>query len=246
LSDQPPRDDSADRTNDPFRSPVRPTPPSGQPPAPAPKPIVPPKPDPSAHDPNGALNAIRVKMELISDEFAQGKINSVQFHAMYKRYSEQRTIIEKLIERDPDSDAWQRVMSVKGQTGFLRSQFAAQAQYYAVMRVGSTRSMISGGKIAPDDALLAAMAGKLWTLPNRPNPGLARKSMPGGQWVIVATGTHAATIVVFSLEPANAQARLVRDLHADFERANAFALDRGQVVLERMVFPQRALAEGSL
>ena len=243
MTDQPPRDD---RANDPLRSPVRPTPPSDTSPTPPPKPQNPPAHESPAHDPAAALNAIRSKMEVISDEFAQGKINSVQFHVMYKRYSEQRTIIEKLIERDPQGDAWQRVMNVKGQTGFLRNQYEAQANYYAVMRVGSARPLQIGGKLAPDEALLSAMAAKLWTLPNRPNPGLARKSLPGGQWVIVAMGDHAATFVVFSLEPSNAQARLIRDLHADFERANAFAFSRGQVIPERMVFPQRALAEGSL
>ena len=48
---------------------------------------------------------------------------------------------------------------------------------------------------------------------------------------------------MFSLEPSIAQARLVRDLHADFERANQAALARGWIVPERMVFPQRALVE---
>jgi hypothetical protein len=51
---------------------------------------------------------------------------------------------------------------------------------------------------------------------------------------------------MFNAEPSNAQARLVRDLHADFERANQAALARGWIVPERMVFPQRALVEGSL
>jgi len=246
VSEHTPPDDNTPFGGDPLRSPVRPTPPTGMTPAPAPKPAAPPNQEANAQDPNAALNAIRIKMEVIADEFAQGKINSVQFHVLYKRYSEQRTIIEKLIERDPEGDAWQRVMNLKGQTGFLRSQYAAQAQYYAVVRAGSPRPMMSGGKVTPDEALIAAMAGKLWALPNRPTPGLARKPLPNGEWVIVATGAHAGTFVVFSLEPSNAQARLVRDLHADFERANAFALGRGQVVAERMVFPQRALAEGSL
>ena len=62
--------------------------------------------------------------------------------------------------------------------------------------------------------------------------------------LLLAVGDFAATAVMFSLEPANAQARLVRDLHADFERANQAALARGWIVPERMVFPQRALVEG--
>ncbi|MDX2160417.1 MAG: hypothetical protein SF162_03735 [bacterium] len=249
MTDHSQRDD---RTPDPMRSPVRPTPPqpsSGTSQTPRPAPTVPnaaSSGESVSHDPAAALNAIRSKMELVSDEFAQGKINSVQFHVMYRRYSEQRTIIEKLIERDPEGDAWQRVMSVKGQTGFLRSQYEAQALCYAIFRAGSAKPILTGGKAPADEPMLAAMAAKLWQLPKRPNPGLARKALPTSHWIIVATGDHAATFAVFSIEPSNAQARLVRDLHADFERANAAAFARDQIVPERMVFPQRALGQGTL
>ncbi|MFN8531149.1 MAG: hypothetical protein U0670_21305 [Anaerolineae bacterium] len=243
MTDQSTRDE---RPNDPLRSPVRPTPPQIATGSAAPVPPPAPQTESPARDPVTALNSIRAKMEAVSDEFAQGTINSVQFNAMYRRYSEQRTIIEKLIERDPESDAWRRVMSVKGQTGFLRTQFEALPLYYAVFQANSSRPLLMGGKQTPIEVLLTVIAEKLWALPNRPNPGLARKTLSTGQWVIVATGSHAGTFVVFSLEPSNAQARLIRDLHADFERANAAAFERNQLIPERMVFPQRALAEGSI
>jgi hypothetical protein len=202
--------------------------------------------DPPLKDPVAALNALRAKMESIADEFAKGKINRAQFHAVYKRYHEQRAIIEKLLQRNPQSDAWQKVVGTKGATTFLRQQFEAQAMFYAVFRSESNEAISMGGKQTADLGLLNILVQKLWVLPNRPNPGLARKALPNGQWLVVATGDHAATLVVYSLEPSNAQARLVRDLHADFERANQAALSRGWIVVERMVFPQRALAEGSL
>jgi len=83
----------------------------------------------------------------------------------------------------------------------------------------------------------------VWKMPNRPKVGLGRRQFPSGNWMLLATGEHAATAVIFTLEPSAAQARLVRDLHADFERANQAALARGWIVQERMVFPQRALVE---
>jgi len=242
VTDQPPRDD---RPTDPLRSPVRPAPPpSSAAPTPSPAPTPQTPPNPVTRDPAAALNLLRSKMESLADEFAHGKINSVQFHMLYRRYSEQRAIVEKLLERNPESDAWQRVVTT-GQTGFLRSQYAAQAQYYAVFRIGLDKPMQFGGKQTANEPLMALMATKLWSLPNRPTPGLAKKAVSSGQWVVIATGEYAGTFVVFSLEPSNAQARLVRDLHADFERANAAGFQRGQIVPERMVFPQRALAEGS-
>jgi hypothetical protein len=80
-------------------------------------------------------------------------------------------------------------------------------------------------------------------MPNRPKAGLGRRQLTSGTWMILATGEHAATAVAFTQEPSTSQARLVRDLHADFERANQAALARGWIFQERMVFPQRALVE---
>jgi len=83
----------------------------------------------------------------------------------------------------------------------------------------------------------------VWATPSRPKRGLGRRPVGGTQWLILAAGEHTITAVMFSREPSITQSRLVRDLHADFERANAAALARGWIVPERMVFPQRALIE---
>jgi hypothetical protein len=192
------------------------------------------------------MNTLRRKMEVIADEFAQGKINRAQFNAMYKRYSEQRTIIERLIERNPDSDAWKQVIGVQGQTGFLRSHYAAQPLYYVVYQHNKFEPIMAGGKQKPNEALIEPVVKHVWSLPSRPKNGLGRKPVGEMHWLILAVGDYTATVVMFSLEPAIAQARLVRDLHADFERANRAALARGWIVPERMVFPQRALTETGL
>jgi seryl-tRNA synthetase len=185
-------------------------------------------------------------METIADEFAEGKINRAQFNAMYKRYSEQRSIIERLLQRNPESDAWRQVMSTKGHTSFLRSHFEAQPLFYAVHAHQQEKPIIIGGKQPSTDAIIQQLLRLVWQMPNRPKSGVGRKTLPNGEWLILAMGEHAATIAIFSLEPSVAQARLVRDLHNDFERANQAALARNWIVPERMVFPQRALMEESL
>ena len=238
---------------DPRRSPVRPSLPQQQT-AQAPQPIATapsaPKaseaPPESPTNPNAALNTLRRKMELVSDEFAQGKINRAQFNAVYKRYSEQRTIIERLIARNPDSDAWKQVIGIKGQTGFLRHHFEALPLYFVAYRHNQFEPIMIGGKQKANEELIKPVLTLVWSMPTRPKNGLGRKPIGDAQWLILACGDHAATAVVFSLEPSIAQARLVRDLHADFERANQAALARGWIVPERMVFPQRALVESGL
>lgn len=192
------------------------------------------------------MNALRQKMEVVADEFAHGKINRAQFNAVYKRYSEQRAIIERLVERNPDSDAWKQVIGVKGQTGFLRHHFEAQPAYFAVYHRSSPQPIMTGGKQPPENALITPLLKGVWLMKDRPKQALGRKPIGDARWLLLAVGDYAATAVMFSLEPSNAQARLVRDLHADFERANQAALARGWIVPERMVFPQRALLEGDL
>ncbi len=226
------------------RSPVRPPQPDAPQVASEP---TPPEPDEtfpeSPLDPKAALSALRHKMELIADEFAQGKINRAQFNAVYKRYSEQRTIIERLIERNPSSEAWRQVIGVRGQTGFLRHHFAAQTQYFLVYRNDELQPLLVGGRQKPHEAAILPVIKHIWSLPNRPKLGLGRKPVGETNWLILAVGAHATTVVMFANEPSIAQAQLVRDLHADFERANQAALARGWLAPERMVFPQRALTE---
>jgi hypothetical protein len=115
--------------------------------------------------PGAAMNTLRRKMEAVADEFAQGKINRAQFNAMYKRYSEQRTIIERLLERNPNSQAWKQVIGANGQTGFLRSHFQAETLYYAVYRHQVPEPILTGGKQPPDESQIMPVLSLIWSTP---------------------------------------------------------------------------------
>jgi hypothetical protein len=244
FPDNLPSDDpqSAEAEDAPLRSPIRPKAPEH---VEAPKAIFPtdaPAPSRQPEDPQGALDQLRQKMEVVANEFSQGKINRAQFNAIYGRYSEQRTIIERLIERNPENAAWKQA-AAPGHTSFLRDHFEARLQYYLVYQHGITTPLMMGGKQQPDMDQVGQVLKSLWGMKNRPKIGLARKDMDNGQWLILALGEYAVTLTLFLLEPSAAQANLVRDLHADFERANRRALERGTRSLDRFVFPQRALTE---
>jgi hypothetical protein len=191
-------------------------------------------------NPSKALENLRGKMEAVANEFAAGKINRAQFNAIYARYSEQRTIIERLIARNPDNPAWKQA-ATPGHTSFLRDHFQARIDYYAVFRHQISRPLVFGGQKTPDVRAVGRVLQSLWGMSNRPKTGLARKDMGDGHWLVLAMGEYALTLVMFTLEPSVAQMQWVRDLHADFERANRSALERNTQSLERMVFPQRAL-----
>jgi len=192
--------------------------------------------------PHAALEQLRRKMEAVASEFGEGKINRAQFNAIYGRYSEQRTIIERLIQRNPENQAWKQA-AAPGHTSFLRDHFEARLLSYLVYQHGLATPLMMGGRQQPDMGQISQVLQALWGLPNRPKVGLARKAMGNSQWLVLALGEFAVTLVLYQLEPSAAQANLVRDLHADFERANKLALERGTRSLDRFVFPQRALTE---
>lgn len=226
-----------------LRSPLRPAPPAG-PPAetPAAPPAAPRPAAPAPTDPVGVLAALLRKMEQVASQYARGAINRAQFNAIYGHYKEQRAVIERLLERDPDGSAWQQAAAA-GHTGFLLNHFEARALYYAVYTLIPPRPLMIGGQQAPNFSELEPALSALFSAAARPAAGVARKRLGDSRWLVLALGEQAVTLVVFALEPAAAQIMRVRDLHTEFERANQAALARGTRTLERLVFPQRALVE---
>lgn len=193
-------------------------------------------------DPVSVLAALLRKMEQVASQYARGAINRAQFNAIYGHYKEQRAVIERLLERDPDGSAW-RQAAAPGHTGFLMSHFEARPLYYAIYALDPPRPLMIGGRQDPDLSLFEPALRALYSAAARPPTGVARKHLGNNRWLVLALGEHAVTLVVFELEPAAAQIARVRDLHAEFERANHDALARSTRSLERMVFPQRALVE---
>jgi len=192
-------------------------------------------------DQEAAMTEIRQKMEDIAAEYAAGKLNSAQFNAIYRHYMEKRTIIEKLLARNPETDAWRSVAEA-GTTGILRQHYQSRPIHYVVFRRGEREPLIANGKITRQAARqIFKMLQVIWSMTTN-RSGLARKSLGKGLWLVLAMGENAITLVLFSRQPTNLQTNRVRDLHNDFERANALSLERG-LPAARMVFPQRSLME---
>ena len=251
-STPPPQMPGSKPPTGPLRSPIRPQHPDAAPPqnqsgagqASAPKTDTS-RSNPLPKTPRGVLEILRKKMEAVAGEYGSGKINRTQFNAIYGRYDEQKKIIERIIERNPESSAWQQVMGSGGPTGFLREHFQAHCLYYLVYRLNWPRPLMMGGQQQPQMEHIEPVLMALHKMQGRLNSGVARKSLDNGHWLVLALGERAVTLAMFNLEPSTIQVYRVRDLHNDFERANRSALDRGTRTLEKMVFPQRALVEQS-
>lgn len=187
------------------------------------------------------LEKIREKMQGVVAEYSNGAINASQFNALYQYYAEKRDIIDRMLERNPDSDAWRSLVK-QGYTMHLRSQFEARTIHYVVFRRGDTKPLLSSGKLTRTTAEQIHKLLKIVFKMKRHSTGLARKSIGNGNWLVMSIGNQALTIVTFSLQPSSIQTDKVRDLHDDFEVANQRSLKNGEPA-KRMVYPQRALLE---
>jgi hypothetical protein len=237
-------------------SPVRPQPPKVEEP---PAPLAPTMPQATIEIPKQvtdveerlqaeeALENLRQKTAQIANEFADGKINRAQFTAMYAHFNEKRVIIERLLSRDPSTQAWQSVAK-GGHTTFLRQHFEARVLAYAIYDQGNVdpeKSVATHGTVPiPPDVAKNILTAVNMLLKTRSNANTLRalpKQIEGGRWMAIIPGAHTTALAMFSLEPSSEQFTRMQDLHRDFERANRIALERGIRSADQLVFPHRAL-----
>lgn len=190
-----------------------------------------------------ALIRLREKMATVAAEFADGTLNQAQFDAIYARYSEQRDITERLLTRNPESQAWQSVVR-PGHTQFLKRHFEARVLSYAIYDQATHARISTTGKVQLRHGHVAAVLQRLQTvIEARGNPGPALRKLDEARTVLFVPGRYSTAVIIFSLEPAAAQVARVRDIHRDFERANEVALRSRDYAGGRLVYPHRALFE---
>jgi hypothetical protein len=256
-SSMPGKSGASRRTSE--SSPVRPTPPE----AVAPPPQLAPQPRLSQNieipkqisgieerlQAEEALAQLREKTGQIAAEFAEGKLNRAQFTALYAYFNERRVIIERLLARDPGTQAWQQVAK-PGHTGFLRQHFEARVLAYSIYNHGSDDAdnpLTTQGSTPMSVTAIKPLLTALNVLLNTHNSSkpltALRKQIDNGRWITMVPGSFTTGVALFSLEPSVQQFTLMQDIHRDFERANHVALERGIRLPDQLVFPHRALFE---
>ena len=191
-----------------------------------------------------ALIALREKMAHTAADFAAGNLNQAQFDAIDARDSEQRDITERLLMRDPGTDAWQSVIQ-SGHTQFLRDHYEARVISYAIYAQNTAALISVTGPLQIKPRQAQAVLNRLQAVREvrGKNPGPAQRELRDGRTVLFVPGEQTVAAVIFSRKPADGQVNLILDLHRDFERANQHALALEDYATGRMVFPHRALFE---
>lgn len=188
-----------------------------------------------------AIRRLREKMAAIAIEFAEGRINQAQFEAIYDHFQEKRAITESLLARDPDSAAWQQVLS-EGGTAFLRQKFEAALEGYVLYLNKTAKPILRHGEIKIESQALMDTLKRLRA--TQQAPGIPQFTpVAEDRWLVYVPGRQTTAIAVYENEPPAHQIDLIGDLHRDFETVNRGKLAAEPVSLQDLVYPQRSLFE---
>lgn len=174
------------------------------------------------------LQELRRKMARLAEDFAQGKLNRMQFQEIYAHYQQQRQAVEAAIVSTQGSDQWRSSVAI-GTTGILRERHAARILSYATYDNATSLPLASVGAFRIDTSLLVPMLSSFRSAATEIfGAGLRSTEIEGGRWLCFVPGNFTTLMVLFSVEPARIQLTLIEDLHRDFEVANRAALSAGR------------------
>jgi hypothetical protein len=174
-----------------------------------------------------ALLQLRQKTADVANDFYHGKINRAQFLSLYSHYNEKVIIIERMLARDPNTQAWQPVAR-PGHTTFLRQHYEARVMAFAVYDQGKFDPITVQGTFPIPTGMVQQILQALYVVQKtrRDLKPVSRKTN-NSEWLVVIPGFWTTAIALYSLEPAAYQVKNANNLHQDFERANRQALERG-------------------
>ncbi len=185
-----------------------------------------------------AIDMLQTKLRKVVEDFAEGRINRVQFHELYDRYHGQ---INRLMEFAADAG----FLSVTGALGQEREDTLTIKKRLTARVIGiSVYSNQTGmpietiGDFAVDPALLVPMLSSYRDVTREIfKAGMRSTAMENNQWLCFVPGNFTTLIALFSLEPSTLQLEEMNAMHHDFEDANRVALERGNIDPLTLAYP---------
>jgi hypothetical protein len=180
------------------------------------------------------------KIQALLDEFAEGRINRDQFHALYERYNSRLQIVEHaLLSGNPDAV---EIAESGPSTLWVREETEGKALglmiYHNVM---GTVIETLGDFNAPLQVVMPALLGFV----RAPQPNRVLK-ITENQWLLLVGGKFTTILTLFKNEPSRVQMRDLERLHRDFEEANHYAFERGAVDAQTLGYPFVAFVQKKL
>jgi hypothetical protein len=183
------------------------------------------------------MEQIRRKMEKLAEDFAAGKVNSIQFNELYDHYQKQRNVIEAAMEEAMDPATLRQMDS--GESMIIRLRHTARLLGYAIYLQGRSEPLrVVGEQELLEEPVLESMLEQFHAGEEELNQQeMHSLEVENGRWIGFFPGEYSTLVALFSLEPARLQLEMWRDVQSHFELANREQLAAGAKDLGEMVFP---------
>ena len=174
---------------------------------------------------------IQQKIADVLEEFAQGKLNREQFHAIYERYNAQLEFADKALDMES-------VPANDGSTIAIREKFMGKAQGLIIFsnQTGNVIETLgefgmSMTELVPvlDEFTQEWQAGRVIDR--------AVRNTQNGQWLLFVAGAFTTVSTLFTNEPSGYQIQVIRRMHHEFEEANQTLLAKNDIDAAQLVYP---------
>ncbi len=161
------------------------------------------------------------KIDSLLAEFAAGKINREQFHAVYAHHNARLKLAEIALVMDDAS----LVASAQGETLAIKQAHEAKAIGLMIYHNRSGRYVDTLGEFDVSSARIAPVLNDFSMLMDTDQLIDRRiEKIDSRHWLLIAAGEYTTVITLFHNEPSPQQSREIERLHHDFEIANEHSL----------------------
>ncbi len=185
---------------------------------------------------------IESKIGKLLDEFAEGKLNREQFHAIYERYNGQIELVEKALSggdvalNDQDDG-----------TIMLREQYMGKARGLMIFANKTGDVVETLGQFGVSMTEIVPVLDR-FTQQLEAGNAVERvvRQVNDKEWLLFIAGDYTAVVIVFQHEPSQYQTVVLQRMHGDFENANKKLFEAGTFDPAQMVFPFRSFVTRSM
>ncbi|MFN8375680.1 MAG: hypothetical protein U0694_22770 [Anaerolineae bacterium] len=187
---------------------------------------------------------IKIKIDSLLKEFATGKLNRDQFHAVYEHYSSQLRIAEQALGDGAEMAALDSPATV----AILESRMGKALGVVIYNNKSGTMVETLGDFDVPSSRIAAILNDFTMLIETGKAVEHRIEKVDASHWLLFVGGQYTTIVTLFKNEPSLQQAREMERLHRDFESANqpyfkGAHIDSSKLAYPFLVFIQRKLKQ---
>ncbi|MFN8375681.1 MAG: hypothetical protein U0694_22775 [Anaerolineae bacterium] len=180
------------------------------------------------------------KIQALLDEFAEGRLNRDQFHALYERYNSRLQIVDHaILSGNPDAV---EIAEMGPTTLQVREETEAKALGLVIYHNTQGTIIETLGSFNVETRHVLPPLLQFVRTPQETRITHVAEQ----QWLVFVAGRYTTIVTLFKHEPSRMQTHEMERLHRDFEDANHYAFERGALDANTLGYPFVAFVQKKL